>query len=398
MKFIHMLTISETAALIGVTPATLRRWDKKGYLVPKRTLGNHRRYTWEQLADFLPDSVEFEKSHNFKIISLFLVIMEFKKLPVEIFSTVQKNLKNIARPLEREIFSLVFEQGTPDVVLNEIVRYQNRDGGFGLGIEPDFHLPMSTPLATSIGLKYLHFLNTEFSTQFTSDLKKKVEDYIEQALHSLITSFDIERKGWYAVRSEVNDYPHAPWWHWDEVTRQTPIDAAWGNPTIELTGYFYYYRHLLPEKQYQDFIQAQLKRVIEYFSQKTDFNSEHELFCTIRLYWMLDNEKQKQILPALKRGIQEKIVLDSSLWEKYVAKPLDFVDHPERNHFEISETAINENLVWIINKLTQTGMIEPNWDWSGQYETFWQNSKKYWIGILSLRYLLILQNFSLLSN
>ena len=59
-----MLTISETAALIGVTPATLRRWDKKGYLVPKRTLGNHRRYTWEQLADFLPDSVEIEKNNQ----------------------------------------------------------------------------------------------------------------------------------------------------------------------------------------------------------------------------------------------------------------------------------------------------------------------------------------------
>ena len=68
MKFIHMLTISETAALIGVTPATLRRWDKKGYLVPKRTLGNHRRYTWEQLADFLPDSVEFESDCLFELI------------------------------------------------------------------------------------------------------------------------------------------------------------------------------------------------------------------------------------------------------------------------------------------------------------------------------------------
>ncbi|MCF2141136.1 MAG: MerR family DNA-binding transcriptional regulator [Candidatus Lokiarchaeota archaeon] len=40
-----MLTISETSRLLRVTPATLRRWDKKGYLVPKRTFGNHRRYS-----------------------------------------------------------------------------------------------------------------------------------------------------------------------------------------------------------------------------------------------------------------------------------------------------------------------------------------------------------------
>ncbi|MCF2139694.1 MAG: helix-turn-helix domain-containing protein [Candidatus Lokiarchaeota archaeon] len=51
------MTISEISSLLGVTLATLRRWDKKGYLVPKRTFGNHRRYSWEQLADFLPESV-----------------------------------------------------------------------------------------------------------------------------------------------------------------------------------------------------------------------------------------------------------------------------------------------------------------------------------------------------
>ncbi|MCF2140614.1 MAG: MerR family DNA-binding transcriptional regulator [Candidatus Lokiarchaeota archaeon] len=52
-----MVTISEISRLLGVTPATLRRWDRNGYLVPKRTFGNHRRYSWEQLADFLLESV-----------------------------------------------------------------------------------------------------------------------------------------------------------------------------------------------------------------------------------------------------------------------------------------------------------------------------------------------------
>ncbi|MCF2141013.1 MAG: MerR family DNA-binding transcriptional regulator [Candidatus Lokiarchaeota archaeon] len=40
-----MRTISETSRFLGVTPATLRRWDKKGYLVPKKTFGNHQRYS-----------------------------------------------------------------------------------------------------------------------------------------------------------------------------------------------------------------------------------------------------------------------------------------------------------------------------------------------------------------
>lgn len=39
-----MLSISETAKMLGVNPATLRRWEKDGEFVPDRTPGGHRRY------------------------------------------------------------------------------------------------------------------------------------------------------------------------------------------------------------------------------------------------------------------------------------------------------------------------------------------------------------------
>lgn len=46
-----MYTISEAAALLGVTVLTLRRWDKRGKLVPSvRTSGGHRRYTLKDLS------------------------------------------------------------------------------------------------------------------------------------------------------------------------------------------------------------------------------------------------------------------------------------------------------------------------------------------------------------
>jgi len=37
----RMISISETARIIGVTTRTLKRWDKKGVLKVYRTLGNH---------------------------------------------------------------------------------------------------------------------------------------------------------------------------------------------------------------------------------------------------------------------------------------------------------------------------------------------------------------------
>ena len=37
-----LLNITETSELLNVHPTTLRRWDKKGKLIPVKTQGNHR--------------------------------------------------------------------------------------------------------------------------------------------------------------------------------------------------------------------------------------------------------------------------------------------------------------------------------------------------------------------
>lgn len=50
----NFYTIGEFARLINVTEQTLRNWDESGKLVAHRTLGGgHRRYTPDQLAQFI---------------------------------------------------------------------------------------------------------------------------------------------------------------------------------------------------------------------------------------------------------------------------------------------------------------------------------------------------------
>jgi len=43
------LSIREAAAYLGVSPITLRRWEKQGRLSPRRTKGNQRRYALSEL-------------------------------------------------------------------------------------------------------------------------------------------------------------------------------------------------------------------------------------------------------------------------------------------------------------------------------------------------------------
>lgn len=46
---IKFVKISEAAKMIGVTPKTLRLWEKEGKITSVRTFGKHRRYKLEEL-------------------------------------------------------------------------------------------------------------------------------------------------------------------------------------------------------------------------------------------------------------------------------------------------------------------------------------------------------------
>ena len=50
------LTIKESADLLGVTPQTLRAWEKKGELVPYRNpINNYRMYKVTQIEAFIEE-------------------------------------------------------------------------------------------------------------------------------------------------------------------------------------------------------------------------------------------------------------------------------------------------------------------------------------------------------
>ena len=49
----NLLNIKEAAAYLNVHPDTLRRWDEKGKLNSLTTEGGHRRYTQEQVDEFI---------------------------------------------------------------------------------------------------------------------------------------------------------------------------------------------------------------------------------------------------------------------------------------------------------------------------------------------------------
>ena len=120
-----------------------------------------------------------------------------------------------ARLLERLRFAYHFRDGDPGRVIDALRPYQNADGGFGHGLEPDLRGPESQPVPVEVAL----FVMDEVGT-FDGDLVDGCLRYLES-----ITQPD-GGVPWVLPTSS----PRGPWW--------TPVDGLPGslNPTTSIAA------------------------------------------------------------------------------------------------------------------------------------------------------------------
>jgi hypothetical protein len=302
-----------------------------------------------------------------------------RKPSKNLFSKIDIYMNSEARPLERAIFNYYFNDSSADDILDSLETFQNSDGGFGNGIEPDFKLMQSSPMATSIGLRHLSKV----------DKSDRAQKMIAKAIEYLETSFDCDRNGWYSVPSNDNNYPHAPWWEFREDINMTVIDYSFGNPTAELIGYLYKYKKYLNNLD----VYLLINYAIDNLNKRTEFNSEHEIFCYIRMYNALDEEFSNQIKDTLKLAVSQLVNINQYQWMNYVPTPLRFINMESKDFFGIEREFIDQNLDYLVDKLEEEGRILPTWQWD-KYLEEWEITKTEWMGILTLECLLSLLKFN----
>ena len=62
------------------------------------------------------------------------------------------------RALDAALLRHTFDEADPEAALALLAPYQNPDGGFAHGLEPDLPTPASTAIVTSVGLQILRQL------------------------------------------------------------------------------------------------------------------------------------------------------------------------------------------------------------------------------------------------
>jgi hypothetical protein len=133
------------------------------------------------------------------------------------------------RLLERQCYLALFEQGPVEMALKALSAYQNSDGGFGSGIEPDLLTPASTGIGLETACFYLDILSrTRQEQDQIMTLLQRARDWVERQTE--------ESGPCMVMPKDLDHYPHQTWWLSPDQTRLLSIAGYLAKFNLPLRG------------------------------------------------------------------------------------------------------------------------------------------------------------------
>lgn len=283
-----------------------------------------------------------------------------------------------ARLLDFARWKYLFENGSKEDVLSVLATYQNADGGFGHGLEPDFWNPLSSPVQTWVATRIIHEL----------DLQDNKHPIIQGILNYLESGLDFNRHTWRNTVPTNNDYPHAPWWTFN------PVEVTY-NPTASLVGFILKFSDRGSHLFELGSILAQ--EAYAHFKDHHPLKEMHTVACYVELYEYLKDSSLHDIIDLqefedlLHKQIQHVITHDVSTWAtEYVCKPSLFIRSKASDFYLANMYTCYYECEFIANTQESDGTWAVTWAWA-EYPEEWQVSKNRWKSDLIIRNLKFLQ-------
>jgi len=227
-------------------------------------------------------------------------------LDKNLIEKVKKFIFSNGRLLERNLFSYFFESGLKEDVLNALKAYQNKDGGFGNGIEPDLLCPNSTAIGAETALYILDLLEIENHIIF--------EDLVLWIINALNNEGYIKHPP-----DGLFDYPHQPWWENPDNKRIFAVAAFLKKFGFEDKNFFSKVRSFYVKTQIPEEIQIYDYPYFIYLKSLGENNEEKKM-----LQHIIDRlpsifEKNKEHYPLFGRHWYQALdILDKNVVEDEV--------------------------------------------------------------------------------
>lgn len=295
------------------------------------------------------------------------------KLTQTNFVIARDFIRKNARPLDRALFDYKFEEKPAKAVLAELQKFQNSDGGFGHGLEPDVRVPNSSAIATTIAFQYIHKLEL-----------KELPDFMEKATEYLLNTYSSQYERWLVLPPETNEFPRAIWWEYDLAKLTSPERVI--NPSVEIAGILNRYT------RENELSQKLVSRFINQYSMEKSPMEMHDIMCYARFAETLDTPNREVLEAKINSEINKVVEKDTSKWSEYGARPLMFLNSPNSPYYKGLEDLVEKELEQIITSQIPGKAWFPIWEWR-RYETDWEKYKPEVAGLVSVNYLIALKNF-----
>ena len=288
----------------------------------------------------------------------------------------EKWLRRYGRPLELALWEYHLGGGSKERVIQYLSAFQNEDGGFGHGLEADFWLPQSSPIASWM------------AGQILVEIQAGPEDYIVRRLMDYLMATEQVQPGmWPTVLPENNNYPHAPWWEW---TPDAQKDWMF-NPSVELAAFLIHWSGSQGLEAALGWMS--LRHAFEYLmdADSVEWHGMKNFWQCLKLlrpfqdrfpeevgfsFAQLEQKARTLILDVISREISGGGIT-------YQPLPLDFVKDPADPLYEELKPLVEENLRVYWESRSEWGIWDITWGWADYPQEF-AVARRYWQGILAV--------------
>lgn len=309
------------------------------------------------------------------------------RLTTERYLQARAFLLDHARPLEVALFEHDFEGAPAWPVFDALAAFQNDDGGFGNGLEPDALTPSSGALASSVALRTL----VEVGAPANHPMVRSLVGY-------LTGTFDAASDAWRIVPADTGDHPHAPWWAQDGLAER--FNGFRLNPKAEIVAHLYNLKAEVDEQWLAEQARSVLRAVEEAMGAEGSLEM-HDLIAACRL---LDAAGVPlELHGPLRERLAEAATgaLRAGSNGGYGLRALNVASRPDSTLAdELADNVVLE-LERLIDDQAADGAWWPSWDWgasAGPSAEAWARSKVAWAGIITLENLRALNAHNLIDR
>jgi hypothetical protein len=295
----------------------------------------------------------------------------------EAFKRASLFLNNSARPLDRALFACHFAGGSRDLVIAELAKFQNADGGFQSLLESDTRWSGSSPLGAMKGLRILNEVGAPPG-----------DSRVSAVIHYLLQTFDSAKGCWHALPAKANEAPHAIWWDVRAETGNCEVESS-VFPTAAIAGYLGAYSTLLPA----GFLARITNASLDYLEAAPLDMKMPDLESLVELVRLLPAEQTSVAVQKLRSVLAKVVVEDREKWNSYNVKPLTFVHTPESPLYAGPQKAVSANLDYLISTQQADGGWALTWSWEERDPAAWKVAEKEWRGVVTLENLETLESF-----